>query len=179
MKSVAIPHFMHEALGESQSIASLTSVFGFGVLGTALLAFVGADLFHQLAWWRSLLALILIFDILAGCVANFTRGTNDYYRSRPRGRWIFVAIHVHLPLVALLLGADLMMALVVWAYTIAGAALVNLARFGKGQPVMGGLLLAFGLLAAPLLALSPMMLAVAQLFLLKVLYAFAVDHYRA
>ena len=124
------------------------------------------------------LALLLILDIIAGCAANFTRGTNDFYAARPAHRIGFIAIHIHLPVVLALAGLPLVPGLLVWAWTIAGAFLVNALNGRSSQVPVAGVLVAVGLGAAPLIGpWEPWALAVAQLFLVKVLYAFAVNHY--
>lgn len=177
MKPIKIPGLLREAFGESQTILELATIFGFGIAATASLAFLQPEAFSAVPSWRTALALLLIFDVASGCIANFTRSTNVYYAGRFGARWTFIAIHVHLPLVALLLGVDSVAALVIWAYTILGTALVNGLARSPFQPFLGGTLLAIGLFATPLMGLSLPILIVAQLFLLKVLYGFAVDHF--
>jgi hypothetical protein len=130
-----------------------------------------------LPWWRGALAAVLIFDVLAGAIANFTRGTNDFYAARPSLRWVFIAVHVHLPLVALLLGVDWWPSVAAWAYTIAAASAVN-ALGGRG--LVGGVALSMGLLLVMLLPFaSTVVAATAAMFVLKVVFAFGVDHYAA
>jgi hypothetical protein len=178
MQRFAVPGFLHEAFGETQTWIEFLATIAFGIGGAVVLVWLHPQPFGDVPLWRSAFAIVLIFDIFAGCVANFTRGTNDYYGARPGARWVFIAIHVHLPAVALLLGMDLGFAMAVWAYTIAAAAIVNALRGTAVQPFVGALLLASGLLLAPqILSTSLPMLVIAQLFMVKVLYAFAVDHY--
>lgn len=91
---------------------------------------------------------------------------------------MFIAIHVHILLVAVLLDTDMAYAVGIWAYTIAGAVTVN-ALIGKSsQPFIGGLLLSIGIGVTFLLSnIQPYMLMAGTLFMLKVLYSFAIDHY--
>ncbi|MBN1236848.1 MAG: hypothetical protein JXB36_00030 [Gammaproteobacteria bacterium] len=175
---IRIPLPFHEAFGEKQSLLEIVLVLLFGIGGTAAMAVLQPDALSGLSTWRVVLALVLVFDVLAGCLANFTRGTNDYYSARPVARWIFIAVHVHLPLIALLLGTPLTPALIVWGYTIAGALLVNALRQNARQVFVAATLLGTGLLMVQFLRLDTFMTVVAALFLVKVQYGFAVDHSR-
>ncbi|WDZ75114.1 hypothetical protein PWG15_10805 [Ensifer adhaerens] len=180
MRSVRIPPQLHDVFGEAQPPAYLLAILLFGVAVAAIFALSATPMLAELAWWRAALALVLVLDIAAGCVANFTPSTNDFYAARPRNRWIFIAIHFHVVIVALLVGTGLGAAVAVWAYTIAGAAIVNLLAGRGTQTFVGGLLLAAGLTGLPFLpALTPPMMVVSALFMLKVLFSFAVDHYCA
>lgn len=136
------------------------------------------EITHSLPLWRSALALLLIFDIFSGCIANFTISTSNFYAARKTNRTVFIAIHVHIIIIALLLNADIGYAVGIWAYTIAGTFIVN-ALIGKpSQRFVGGLLLSIGIGCTFLLSnIQPYMLTVGTMFMLKVLFSFAVDHY--
>lgn len=178
MKQIRIPSFLHEVFGEKQSIGSILTVLLLGGLLTVALYFRFPEMTADLPIWRSALALLLIFDIFAGCVANFTVGTSNFYAARKTNRIVFIAIHFHIVLVALLLHTDIWYSIGVWAYTIAGALIVN-ALFGKhSQRFIAGLFLAVGIGWIPMLPdIQPYMLIICLLFMLKVLFSFAVDHY--
>ncbi len=179
MRSVRIHPHLHDVFGEEQPVAYLAAILLFGAAVAAVFALSAGPLLADLAWWRAALALVFVLDIAAGCVANFTPSTNDFYAARPHNRWVFIAIHVHIVVLALLLGSGIAAAVVVWAYTIAAAALVNRLAGQGAQTFVGGLLLAVGLTGLPLLpGLTPAMMAISGLFMLKVLFSFAVDHYR-
>ncbi|CAN7383811.1 hypothetical protein LJR010_002135 [Ensifer adhaerens] len=179
MRSLRIHPHLHDVFGEEQPLAYLAAILLFGAGVAVVFALSAGSMLADLAWWRAALALVLVLDIAAGCVANFTPSTNDFYAARPCNRWIFIAIHFHIVLVALLLGSGIAAAVVVWAYTIAAAALVNRLAGREAQTFVGGLLTAIGLAGLPLLpGLTPAMMAVSGLFMLKVLFSFAVDHYR-
>ena len=179
MKSVHVHRHLQDVFGEAQRPAQLVAILVFGIAVPAILATASPDLIGSVSLWRAVLALLLVLDIAAGCVANFTRGTSDFYARRPRNRRVFIAIHVHVVAVAMLLDTDLAASIAVWGYTIAAAVLVNLLAGKSSQTFAGGLLLAIGLTWISLWpGLSPFMSAVCALFMLKVLFSFAVDHYR-
>jgi len=178
MKVIPIPAFLHDVLGDSQSAGALALIAAFGTAVPALLFAMQPDLFSAIPLWRSALAILLIVDIAAGCIANFTPGTSAFYAARPLNRWIFIAIHVHIIAVALLLGTGITEAIAVWTYAMAGTVCVNALAGNRLQPVTGGFVLAAGLTGTTLWGTgSPALLVVMQLFLLKLVYAFAVDHY--
>jgi len=179
MKSISIPSGLHEVFGEEQSLGSLLGVFVAGFAGATAFYLLGPDTLMAAGALRAGIALLLAFDIAAGCAANFSRGTSDYYaRSAPKRR-IFIAVHLHLPALALLAGLPLPPALAAWALSVGAASIVN-GRAGKAdQPALAGLMLA---LIAPALFLIPMPEAqrlISLLFYIKLAYAFAVDHYGA
>lgn len=179
MKLVSIHRHLQDVFGEAQRPPELIAIALFGLAVPLAIVVASPELLASVSSWRAGLALLLVLDIAAGCVANFTRGTSDFYAARPRNRWVFIAIHVHIVAVAALLNLDLAASIAVWGFTIAGAILVNLLAGKPSQTFAGGLLLAIGLAGIALWpGLSPLMTAVCALFMLKVLYSFAVDHYR-
>lgn len=175
-----VPSALHDVLGESPTGLELVAVllFGVGVAGWIMTGLHAAT--AGLPWWRLVLAGLLVTDVAAGCVANFTRSTNDFYAARPRNRWVFIAVHGHVLAVAWALGAALPVAAAVWAYTVLAAAVVNALAGRPGQIFVAGVLLAAGLVWIPQQReLAPPLVVVYCLFLVKVVYAFAVDHYRS
>lgn len=179
MKQRAIPAWLHDVFGERQSIAVILFLLLFGIFCALTLSLSDPAAFAAPAWWRTLLALLLIADIASGCIANFTASTNRHYAAGPRRRrLLFIAVHLHLPAVALLLELDLLYAICIWAYTITAASIVAATR-AETQTLLGGTLLAMGLIVSALLPLepTPVMQATGLLFMLKVVYSFGVDHY--
>lgn len=185
---IPIPRSLHEVFGEEQTITDmlLTLAFGFGLAGVLFILF--PEMWAGLPLWRSILVFLLVADIFSGAVANFTRGTNRYYAARAKLRLVFIASHIHLPVVAWLLGLDLIWPLILWGYTIAGAFIVNTCTRGSNrqpdrqsdrQPFIGGIVLAAGIALAVLSGETPTyFLLITLLFMLKVIYSFSVDHYR-
>ena len=176
--TIRIPSFLHDILGESQTVGELLTIgiLSVGITSTLYVAF--PEMTEELPIWRSTFAYLLILDIVAGCVANFTRSTNNHYSRRSKERWIFIAVHVHLPVIAGLLGTGLGHALIVWGYTIVGAIMVNALNGSRFQLFTAGSLLVAGMAIAVLSVEIPnYLLLISLLFMLKVLFSFAVDHY--
>ena len=177
MKPIPIPSFLHDVFGEEQSFAELLIIVAFGVGATSVAVWAYPEIF-DLPLWRSILALLLILDIAAGCVANFTRGTNDFYAARPKNRWVFIAIHFHVVVIGWLLGVGMEPALWITGYTLVSAAAVNLMKGRDIQTLLGGLLMSAGVFALLLIpAAPPLLAAVGALFMIKVIFSFAVDHH--
>lgn len=165
-------------MGEEQSPVSLATIAAFGVVATLAIFWLDQG-WREVGNWRVVLGALLVFDISAGCIANFTPGTNRFYAARPRARHIFIAIHVHLLVVAFLLDWPMGWAATVWIYTIAASAFVNSMGHSSLQPIVGAFLTALGLIVAAALGPEPLgMMIVSQLFIMKLVYGFAVNHYR-
>jgi hypothetical protein len=175
---LTIPSSLHEVLGERQDPRTLAAIGVVGLGGTALLVAADRAAFTTVPAWQAALAVVLVLDVVCGALANFSPGTSDYYATRPRHRAVFLAIHVHLVAIALLLGTGLGPAIGVWLVTIAAAAVVTTRRTTLTQlQVAAAVVVAAGVAAPVLFAGSTVMTAVSALFVLKVVLAFAVDHY--
>lgn len=172
------PTWLHDVLGEEPSAWEITAILAFAVPTATLVLALGAP---TVTGWRLFAAWLLIADIAAGCVANFTRSTNDYYATRPRHRWAFIAVHVHLPVYAWLVGVPWAHAwgvAVVWIYTIVAATVVNALAGHERQVFVAGWLLSVGLAVVAVIPTSVAVRVAAALFLTKVAFSFALDHFR-
>lgn len=179
-KSIKIHPQLHDVFGEQQSIFEFTSIIIFGVVATTILFWLHNDFLTQIKLCKLILAMVFILDIAAGCIANFTRSTNNFYSQRPKHRWIFISIHFHIIIVAYALGVDIVNALYIWGYTIISAVIVNSFKTSQFQIFIGGLLLSCGVTFGLLLPdTHPIMAVVQSLFMLKVIFSFSVDHYPA
>jgi len=178
LRQFRIPSFLQDVFGEKQSLPSILAILLFGGLMTAAMYYRYPEFTDHLPVWRSVLALLLIFDVFAGCIANFTISTSNFYAARTTNRIVFIAIHVHIVLVALLLQTDIKYAIGIWAYTIIGAFIVNSLIGKRVQLFAAALLFSTGLGLMPMLpGITPYMLILGILFLMKVLFGFSVDHY--
>lgn len=176
--TIRIPSYLHDVFGESQTIGELLVIVFFGVGFATLLFFTYPEMTQSMPIWRSIIAYLLVVDIFAGCVANFTRSTSNYYAARDKQRLVFITIHAHILIVAWLLGTGLWNSLIVWGYTIAGALVVNALKGSQFQVFAAGVLLVLGISIIVLDVETPKyFLVISLLFMVKVLFAFAVDHY--
>lgn len=178
MRTVAIPPALRDILGRRQRPWELGALFGITLCCTTLLALADPSLWQPLAWWQRTLAVLLVLDIVAGCLANFTSGTNDHYAASARRRVVFLVIHLHLLLLHWALHQPLVPAIGVWLYAVAGAAVVSNIKDRELQLFTGAGLLVAALAWTPLLKLPAALLAVHLLFVMKLVLSFAVDHNR-
>lgn len=176
MKTIIVPPAFHEVFGKQQRIIELLVALLVGVMASAVFAATGA-LPAATPVWRAVIALVLIFDIGAGAVANLTRGTNDHYKERPRSRLVFIAAHWHLVAVFAALDYSIGTSLLITAYTLAAAFIVNALYGTAAQRTVGGALAIAGTLAIAFVQLTPALFALSCVFLFKVSFSFAVDHY--
>jgi hypothetical protein len=169
---LALPRWTWVLFGERpvalEVIASLTA----GALGAA--AWVAQT--RPAASWQAVGAALLVADVVAGCLANFTRSTQLFYSARPRLRWAFIAVHGHIIGFALLANEPLQGALLVWLTTMVGALVAN--RFRDSVVVGGGVLLT-GLVLIVNLELSATLTTLSLLYFLKVAFAFSTRHHTA
>lgn len=168
-RDFAVPSVLHNALGQRQTTGGILAI---AVAAGVFVLIWGKAVLGEMGW-RNWIAFILALDIVAGAVANFTQGTNDFYARRPGRRWVFIAVHVHLPVIGWALDWDMGTVLAVWLATITAATIITLTGSGV---MVGGLCLALGLMLLPALGMESLQLCLSALFFLKVGYAFGVDH---
>lgn len=176
--TIPIPSALREVLGRSQRPPQMVAMVVLAVVCLAVLAHAGSALWWPLAWWQRLIAGLLVLDIVAGCLSNFTVGTNDFYAASLRRRVVFLAIHVHLLVLHWALEQPLAPAVVVWVYAIVGAAVVAAIRTRENQLFTGAALLVGAITWTVLLQVPAPLLAVHLLFVMKLVLSFAVDHCR-
>ncbi len=176
MKYYKTPHVLHKALGEQQSLLEILSIAFFTLSGSCLIFYLSEFRFDS---WKVILGFILIADVLAGCIANFSLGTNSFYAQRPKSRIVFIAIHFHILLIAWLLSQPLGGVLIVWLYTIISAFIVNALKGKVIQRFIAANLMCYGLFIMIYLEFPMWFLMVSVFFMIKVLFSFSVDHYES
>ena len=177
MNDIRVPKVLKEVFGERQTKFEFALTLSFAVIGCI---FIYSYLFPKnlnLSPILLILGFLLIGDILAGCAANFTRGTNNYYANRSKSRWVFICIHIHIIIVAWLLGGPLMESMKVWAFTIAATIVVNVLKGNKLQLFIAAILLSLGIFYVFALTMPAWFALTSLFFMIKVLFSFAVDHY--
>lgn len=174
MKYFKTHSFFHEVFGEKQSALEVVCTIAFAILGTCLVYSVADFELHD---WKVALAFVIIADVLAGVIANFSLGTNQFYAARPKNRIAFIAIHIHIVAIAWFLQAPMDAALITWVYTICSAFLVNALKGKTYQKFIGANLMCYGMLLLIYLQLPMWFLIVSLFFMVKVVFSFSVDHY--
>lgn len=172
---ILIHSALHDVLGRRQSVLALSAV-GAALVGAAVVFAALQGAHADIAIWRRALAFFLLLDLAAGAVANFTTGTNAHYAQSAKRRWVFVTVHIHLPVFAVLMGLPLPPYLILWAFVIVAVSGLTLVFARPEQRVLAALVTVLGLMAVPLLGLAPLGAVAAALFIVKLCYAFAVNH---
>lgn len=174
-----IPTSLHDIFGKTQTIFEIVTILVFGAGLAILLFIINPEMTQSIAFWRIILAFLLIMDVFSGCIANFTFGTNTYYvAASNKKRLVFILIHIHLLAIAWLLEFNLLAAVFAWGYSIICALLVNSLLGNNLQKFIAATLLAGGVFAIVVAETLPAyFLIIILLFMIKIQYAFPVDHY--
>lgn len=178
MKTLKVPKMLHDVLGEETTLLNilLIALLTFFIMAALLLR--SSETFAEAGLFKGGIAFLLIADIIAGAIANFTKGTNDFYAQRPLNRWIFIAIHVQPLLLAWLLKSSLMEGFVIWITVIVSASITNLLSGRPYQRVVGAFFMGIGVfLVLALTQNDAIVLLTANLFfVIKVVFSFSVNH---
>lgn len=178
MKLIRIPKPLHEVFGEKISLLEMVVVLATSTLISIPLFVITRSEWVGLPGWKTAILFLLIFDILAGFIANLTFSTNNYYQDKPRLRLLFIAIHIQPVIFALLLDGYWFVCVAVWIFTILSAYIVNKLNV-VAQKTIAGSLVAIGITGILLVSTDiPVLLLIALVFYqLKVTFSFSVDQY--
>lgn len=179
MKNVEIPKFFHEVFGKRSTVLELFLTLFFGVgMSALLLAFTHAE-WKALEAWRMIVIVLLALDITGGVIANFTLSTNNHYKASPQARIVFILIHVQPIILACVLWNHFAVCLAAWGYTIASSFIVNALIKHPAQRTIASVFAASGFCGLLLFFASvpKFVLIILLLFMFKVIFSFAVDHY--
>ncbi len=177
MVTFQVPKSFHEVFGEHQTKLEVGLTLFFAAAGCL---FIFAFLYPKNSETSipiTILGLLLVGDVLAGCIANFTQRTNDYYANRPKSRWVFIGMHFHIIVIAWLLDGPLMESTVVWGFTIASAIVVNVLDGNRVQLFIAANLVGIGIFVIFALEMPMWFVVTSLFFMIKVVLSFSVDHY--
>lgn len=179
MKSVKVPAFFQELFGKRIALLDLWVTLLFCVGMTILLLTITYSELQNLAIWQVIILTVLTVDITGGVIANFSFSTNLYYKSNARARFVFIIIHVQPMVFAWLFEKHYGVSLTVWAYTVVCALIVNALVEHPSQRTIAAFLAVSGVSMLLLFseAVPTILLAVWSLYMFKVIFCFAVDHY--
>lgn len=178
MKSFKVPAFLHDVLGEENTVFSVALIALVTLSLSGALLYLDSFTLFERGLLSGLIVLILIADIFAGTIANFTKGTNNFYANRPKNRWLFIAIHFQPVLIGWLLGYALGPFIQIWLITIVSAILVNITQPPEKQRVLAASLTCIAIfLGQYFFKDMPLSLfAMAIFYSIKVIFSFGVNH---
>lgn len=168
-------HFFGESPRRTDVWLTVLGAVG-GVVGLVLMYTAQGVALSALQW---LILIGLMLDIGGGVVANVTRATNAYYTTRPpRLSVVFLLVHGLQPALAVaFLGAGVAWAVALYAYALIGGLVVVRQRGYPSQRPLAMLILMGGIVAVEGLFSVPVWLGwFAPLYLIKLVYGFAVRH---
>ncbi len=151
----------------------------FGAAVSALLLVTTYNEWSAISLWRQIVLVVLAFDIGGGIVGNFSYSTNRYYRRNARARLTFILYHVQPVAFAFLLGNSYPVAIGVTIYTIVAALITNAVVDHPAQRIIGASFMLAGVIVLLLTirGVPEILMALFALYMFKVIYGFAVDHY--
>lgn len=133
----------------------------------------------QMAIWRSILFMLMAFDIIAGAIGNFTKSSQEWYKNKPKKRVIFYFEHlIHIGLLILAIGhTEYLLALL--AYTITAGLFVNYTNTLKQQEINAAstILLGIGIFSVAIPA-PQLLVWLPAIFLIKLIMGFSVRRER-
>jgi len=159
-----------------------TTVFAiFAIIGTSLLTSILVLLFKlstETSIIKTVLLTIIAGDLAGGVIANFTRGTNNYYYGESlRKRYLFVLFHLIQPIILIwIFPNDLFMILVVLIITILSSLLILSIKNQISQRVFAISLLLITLLVSNFLNYSDTLVnLLLMLYSIKLILSFSVN----
>ena len=170
--------FSREFLGESPTRNDQVLIFSISFLVMGVIGYFNYEQLAEMQIWKSILFLVMIFDIASGAVANFTKSTQLYYRDNMK-RVIFLLIHfIHIGLIVLAVG-HIWYCLAVLAFTLAGALIVNFIRSLKQQEITAAVVVNLGIVIFYVAFPAPEILNwLPGILLMKLVFGFAINRER-
>lgn len=155
----------------------------FDLLAIVISSFSFAGLTLILKWntnisiIKIIILTVLALDIAGGFVANFTKGTNDYYNESLNKRYFFVFFHLIQPTILIwIFPSEFLAILGVSIYTLISSIVVLNIKKHNTQRVVAVTLLLLSFILSTLLNFSDLLTQlIMQLFSLKLILAFSVN----
>jgi hypothetical protein len=174
-KKIRIPKILHEIHGEETNLATIICTYLAGIIVAAV--FFLALNKPEIPFWKTLVLSVVMLDVGAGAVANFSYSTNKYYEDNHRLRLPFILIHIfHPAIMAWLMPKYLIYFLFCYLFTATGAIIVNAIRKYEIQNIVASLLVASGItISIFCLVLDDRILyTFGCLFMIKIILGFSV-----
>lgn len=137
---------VREFLGENPTKKDLLIIWGMAILSIGTIGFKNWNELSGLPIWKTVLFLLILVDIFAGAIGNFTLSTQLWYKNKPKKRVVFYFEHlVHIGLLTLAVG-HLWFSFGLLLYTIGAGLLVNYTKSLKQQEINASAVICIGLL---------------------------------
>lgn len=174
-KKIQVHKFLVELFGRVTTAFDLLAIIisSISFAGLTLLLKWNADVSN----FKLVILTILALDIAGGVVANFTKGTNNYYSESLRKRYLFVFFHLLQPSILIwIFPNDLLAILGASLFTLTSSIIVLNIKKQYNQRIIAVTLLLFSIILSTLLNYSDSLTKlIMELFSLKLILAFSVN----
>lgn len=174
-RAIGMPGPLQFLHGERATPRELSWVYLGALVFTGVFLFAFRREVESLDRLRLVVLVLAGLDLSGGAIANLSRGTRSYWRSRPSGlRLAFLAVHgLHAAALAFVFPGAAMGALLAWGWMMCAGGFLTLSRDpGRGEARA----MALALTGAVLVNLSPGLPPAASLllavFLVKLVFSF-------
>jgi len=174
-KKIQVHKFLGEIFGRETTTFDLLAIIIGSVSFALLTLFVKWNADINII--KKIILIILALDIAGGVVANFTRGTNNYYAESLQKRYLFVLFHLLQPSILIWIFPNESLAVLgVSIFTLINSIIVLNVKKHYNQRIIAVTLLLFSLILSTLFNYTePLTKMIMQLFSIKLILAFSVN----
>jgi hypothetical protein len=174
-KKIQVHKFLGEIFGRETTTFDLLAIIIGSVSFALLTLFVKWN--ADITIIKKIILIILALDIAGGVVANFTRGTNNYYAESLQKRYLFVLFHLLQPSILIWIFPNESLAVLgVSIFTLINSIIVLNVKKHYNQRIIAVTLLLFSLILSTLFNYTdPLTKMIMQLFSIKLILAFCVN----
>jgi hypothetical protein len=174
-KKIQVHKFLVELFGRVTTAFDMLAIIISSISFAALTLLLKWD--TDISNFKLVILTVLALDIAGGVIANFTKGTNNYYSESLRKRYMFVFFHLLQPSILIWIFPNEFLAILgVSLFTLASSVIVLNIKKQYNQRIIAVTLLLFSLFLSTLLNYSdPLTKMIMQLFSVKLILAFSVN----
>lgn len=167
--------FSREFLGETPTTKDKLTIFSVTLLLMAIIGYFNYAELSSMPLWKPILFLLMVLDIIAGAIANFTKSSQEYYKNNTKKRVQFILFHVvHIGLIYVAVGY-FWFCLSVLAYVLAAAFVVNFTKTLKQQEINASIVTTIGFVLFYVVFPTPQILMwLPSVLLVKLVFGFAI-----
>jgi hypothetical protein len=174
-KKIQVHKFLFELFGRETTIFELLAIVISSLSFAALTLTLKWN--AEISILKIIILTLLALDIAGGVVANFTKGTNNYYAESLRKRYFFVLFHLLQPsILTWIFPNELLAILVISIFTLISSIIVLNTKKHNTQRITAITFLLLSFILSIFLNYSdPLLQIVMQLFSIKLILAFSVN----
>lgn len=172
-KKIKIPKYLKYIHGDESDLLSILSIYFIGI--TSSFIFINLTNFN-IPLNANIALFLIMFDVSAGVIANFTYSTNNYYKKNKKISFIFLSLHIlHPILLTLIFPSEFLFFFSVGFYTLISSLLILNINDVNKQYLSASILLTIGILLSYfLLNKDTPIYLVGIFFMVKLILGFSV-----